>query len=65
MFTGRNADEPENLSNTHIRALSFPGQHAIDAWESEGGGPAGAGRGRAPFADRAQIVECVVKFLYC
>lgn len=57
MFTGRNADEPENLSNTHIRALSFPGQHAIDAWESEGGGPAGAlgarDLGLAALADNA------------
>ena len=42
MHADRNADELENLSNADIRAPSFSGQHAIDAWESEGGGPAGA-----------------------
>ena len=43
MHAGRNADEFENWSNTTgIRAPSFSGRHAIDAWEGEGGGPAGA-----------------------
>ena len=41
MHADRNADELENWSNADIHAPSFPGQHAIDAWESEGGGPAG------------------------
>ena len=41
MHADRNADELENWSNADIHGPSFPGQHAIDAWESEGGGPAG------------------------
>lgn len=39
MFAGRNADELENLSNAEIRAPGFSAEHAIDTWESEGGGP--------------------------
>lgn len=42
MHPGRNVDELENLNDTDITALGFSGQHAIDGWESEGGGPAGA-----------------------
>jgi hypothetical protein len=43
MHAGRKADEFENWSNTTgIRAPSFSGEHAIDAWEGKGGGPAGA-----------------------
>ena len=39
MFTGRNADELENLRNAEIRAPGFSGEYAIDTWEGEGGGP--------------------------
>ncbi|HEV2667408.1 MAG TPA: hypothetical protein VG324_21000 [Blastocatellia bacterium] len=41
MYADRRADELENLNNSAIRAPSNSGQHALDAWESEGGGPAG------------------------
>jgi hypothetical protein len=56
MFTGHSADEVENLSNsTGVRAPSSSGQHAIDAWESEGGGLRGNGRdlGRTELGDNA------------
>ena len=44
MYAGRNADEGESLSlTTGTRAPGFSGQHAIEAWESEGGGTAGTG----------------------
>ena len=39
MFTGRNADELENLRNAEIRAPGFSREYAIDTWEGEGGGP--------------------------
>ena len=43
MHAGRNADELEKLSDaTDITAPGFSAQHAIDGWESEGGGPPGA-----------------------
>jgi len=42
MYAGRNADDLENMRNVEIRAPGFAGEHAIDTWEGEGGGPAGA-----------------------
>ena len=44
MYTGRKANELEHLNSTpDIKAPGLSGQHAIETWESEGGGPAGAG----------------------
>ena len=41
-------------SATDIKAPGFSGQHAIETWESEGGGPAGAGD-RHDLAHIAQV----------
>ena len=41
MLTGRNTDQLDNLSGAEIRAPGYSGEHAIDTWEDEGGGPAG------------------------
>lgn len=53
MYAGRNANELEHLnSTTDVTAPGFSGQRAIETWESEGGGPAGAG-GRYDLGDIA------------
>ena len=62
MFTGRNADDLENLRNAEIRAPGFSGEYAIDTWEDEGGGPDRPFDPRdlvlATLADNAGIQQC-------
>ena len=39
MYTGRNTNKLDNLSTAEINAHDSIGEHAIDRWEGEGGGP--------------------------